>query len=338
MKKCENCGGKIIFTPSLKGNLCQNCGSVFPVKYNYAFNKKDISKANYLEKDNFSQTLKSFKCKSCGATVMIDKTNPETSCPYCSESYLSPVAKKKLMYIDSIIPFEIEKNKALSLFKSELNKRFSVNKKVFAGVTEEDLKSTYINAFVFDFYVTYNYEGEFEYQHKNSDGDTITRYKKVSGVYSHEFRNITIEATSNLEQKELLSVMPYNYTSAVDFHQDFMNGYMLEYQDKILEKCTEKAENFVKKRVSQELLKKYNCDKVDSLSLNTVSKNVQYNYCLLPVYFVNKEYKDKKYRVIINGQTGKVGNLPISGWKVFLLILLSFGIVGAIILSIIFLS
>ena len=113
---------------------------------------------------------------------------------------------------------------------------------------------------------------------------------------------------------------------------------MLEYQDKILEKCTEKAENFVKKRVSQELLKKHNCDKVDSLSLNTISKNVQYNYCLLPVYFVNKEYKDKKYRAIINGQTGKVGNLPISGWKVFLLILLSFGIVGAIILSIIFLS
>ena len=89
--------------------------------------------------------------------------------------------------------------------------------------------------------------------------------------------------------------MPYNYNEVVDFKEDFMNGYLLEYENKMFEDCFKTAENIIKKDIERSLLRKHNCDRIVKLSLSTNYLEKKYNYCLLPVYLVSNIYKDKKY-------------------------------------------
>ena len=340
LKKCSNCGSKIEFAPKDKGNRCQTCGSVFPIKYNYKFKKKPFSKNVPLPVDELAESLKNIKCKSCGAKVFLNKYELNPTCPYCGDTEVSQLRNNKLMYIDSIIPFAFGRQEALSKFKRVLRNRVYTNKKAFKNITARDIKGAYISAFVFDVTTSSTYDGVFTYtetkEDENGNKTYITKTKHVSGVFDQEFKNITVEANSNLNQQELYHVLPFEYASAVSFTGEFVHGYMLEYQDKMFDDCFKVAESIVRRKIENDLLKKYNCDNIEELKLNVGYVDRQYNYCLLPVYFVNSVVKDKSYTAIINGQTGKVGKLPTDKLRVFLTVLFACGFVVATILLIFF--
>ena len=334
IKNCTNCGGKLYFSPKNKGNVCENCSSVFPIEYDYKFNKKPFEENVVVEKDEFADALQNVKCSSCGANLMFNKFQMQTVCPYCGNTTMVKGRKKKLLYIDSIIPFSYSKNEAINHFKSTLRKKFYANKKAFKNMTDEDVAGVYVNTFVFDFLASSQYYGTLSYTRtvRDKDGNSRTKtfFRDVSGLIDKRFNNISVEANSNIEQKELYSIMPFDYSGAVNFKDDFMNGYILEYQDRKLDDCFKQAEIIARKQIEKEILNRYNCDKIERLDLNTTYLEKRYNYCLLPVYIINKtDKKNKHYKVVINGQTGKIGTLPKDKLRVFLTaFFVALGIVG----------
>ncbi len=333
---CNNCGGILVFSPKDKGNVCESCGAILPLKYNYKFTKKPFEQNINLDVDELAESMKNLKCKSCGANVLLSKFKLQTKCPYCDRTTIVEGKNKKLMYIDSIIPFTLDREEALKKFKSAVNKRIYADRKVFKHISQNNVVGAYINAFVFDIKTSNTYLGTFSYciNVKDSNGNSHTekRYKTVSGTYDKEFKNLTIEANSNLEQRELVSILPFDYTASVEFRDEFMNGYMLEYQNKMFDECVKTAEKVMKEAVKRDLLSKYECEHIENLSLDVKYSDRKYNYCLLPVYIINNTVKDKKYKVVMNGQTGKVGKLPKNKFRIILTIFLSCGLVVGLIL------
>ncbi len=337
IKKCKNCGGKLYFSPKDKGAKCVSCSSVFPIKYEYNFNKKPFSENVELEVNSLAGSLKSIKCASCGANIMLNKQQIQAKCPYCGSTTLTETKNGKLMYIDSIIPFTISKKEAISKFKATLLKKFYANKKVFNKLKEEDVVGNYINAFVFDLNIAASYGGVLSYTHQYKDKDgntqTVTKFKNVSGVHNKFIKNLTIESDSYLTQGDMVQILPFDYASAVTFEDDFLHGNVMEYKDSSFNDCFNKAEQIAKKIIEREILQKYNCEDVVSLTISPSYISKEYNYCLLPVYFFNSVYKNKHYRVLQNGQTGKFGKFPKDGLRIFLTVLFaSIIVVGAIFL------
>lgn len=327
MNNCVNCGAKIEFSPKDKGCKCQNCGSIFNINYKYDFNKKPFEEGVALKVDTLAKTLKTLKCNSCGANVLLNKNEIQVTCPYCGHASIDKDRAKNMLYIDAIIPFSFGKAEALKKFKTSLNTRIYANKKVFKLTTEKDIKGVYVNAFVFDFDTITSYNGTFSYYEtvEDEDGNTTTeiKYKTVSGNFNKSFKNITIEANSNFEQQDLFSIMPYDYSSAVQFNDDFLHGYMMEYQDKMFNECVAVAEKILDNKIKQELLKYHKCDNIVNLNMNVNYPYRRYNYCLLPVYFISGNYKNKKYNIVLNGQTGKLGKLPKDWLRIALTIIFS---------------
>lgn len=338
MNKCKNCKGEIIFNPKEKGNQCKSCGSVFPIKYNYGLPKKTFEQSAVLNEDKPLNTLTNIKCNSCGASIIVNKQQLQAQCPYCGDTSLVQNNKSKLMNIDSIIPFSFGKAEALKNFKAEVSGRFFAKKNLFKNVSESDIKGTYINAFVFDFVTTTTYKGVFTYSRtvrdKNGKTKTETVRKHVSGVFAKTFNNLTVEANSNFNQSDLTSIEPYKYDSAVEFQEDFMNGYMLEYQDSAFNDCVKTAEDIMNADIKKELLRKHNCDRIESIDMSVSYQDRKYNYCLLPVYFFNVEdkKKGKTHKVVMNGQTAKVGKVPSDVGKILFVVFGIIGIVAAIVL------
>jgi len=160
---CKNCGGNLVFSPKDKGNVCESCGAVIPLKYNYQFNKKPFEKNVDLDVDELASAMKNLRCKSCGANVMLSKFKVQTKCPYCDSTTIVEGKNKKLMYIDSIIPFTFGKAEALSKFKSTVRKRIYANSKIFRHLTPDNIQGAYINAFVFDINTSSSFMGTFSY-------------------------------------------------------------------------------------------------------------------------------------------------------------------------------
>ena len=339
INKCENCGGRIFFSPKNKGNVCEKCGSVFSVEFISEFNKKGFENAVPIENDQLVNNLTNFNCASCGASVLVSKGQLKAQCAYCGDSSLVESRKTSLMFIDSLIPFSCDKEDALEAVKTKIKKNIFARKDVFKKIDINNISGTYVNAFVFDMSTFSKYDGVFSYTrtYKTNDGKTKTETvrKHVSGDFSKLYKNLTIEANSNLEQSELNSVEPFNYPSAVKFKEDFLNGYMLEYQDKSFKDCVSTAEQIINNDIKRCLLRKHNCDRIESLNLTVEYPERSYNYCLLPIYFthIKDEKKNNNYNILMNGQTGKVGKVPLSGWKIFFFIFGICAIITALILS-----
>ncbi len=341
IEKCKNCGGKLFFSPKDKGVKCANCASVFPIKYNYNFTKKPFEQNVEPKVDKLASSLKSIKCKNCGANIMLNKQQIQAKCPYCGSTTLIETKTGKLMYIDSLIPFAMTKEEAIAKFKANLLKKFYANKRVFAKFKEEDVVGAYINAFVFDLIADCSYAGVLSYtvEHRDKEGrtQTITKYKDVAGIHNKRINNLTIESDSYLTQGDMMQILPFDYASAVTFEDDFLQGYVMEYKDRLFNDCFANAERIVKRIVQREILQKYNCQDVVTLTINVSYPKKEYNYCLLPVYFFNSTYKNKHYRVLLNGQTGKFGKFPKDGLRIFLTALFASVLIVGIIFLIWFL-
>lgn len=60
-------------------------------------------------------------------------------------------------------------------------------------------------------------------------------------------------------------------------------------------------------------------DTYSNLHLGTRFSQVNSDLILLPVYLLSYKYRDKLYRFMVNGQTGKVaGDKPLSVWRIVL--------------------
>ncbi len=342
MNKCKNCGGKINFVPSVKGTVCESCGTTQPIFYDVTFQKKPFSQNEIVENDKLEDVLQNIKCKSCGASVLISKNHFKGLCPYCGNTTISKLRKLKLLYIDSIIPFSFGKDEALKKLHNKLKRSLFSNRKIFKNIKETDINGAYINAFVFDFSTTTYYDGVFEYSRtiKNKDGESkrITEQKRVEGTFSKNYKNLAIEANSNLDQLDLEAISPFQYASAVKFEEDFLNGYMLENHNKLFIDCFKSAQEIAKRDIKSGILRKHKCDSVISLDSDTIYSNEMFNYCLLPVYFIKtKSKKNEDITVLINGQTGKIGKLPKSILKILLTILGStFGLIFTLVMIMLF--
>lgn len=339
INECKNCGGNIIFSPKDKGCTCVNCKSVFPIKYNFNVPKNDFSKAENLNLEKISNEIKGFRCESCGASMIVNKNEIKSTCVYCGNSSIAEVGEQKMMNIDSIIPFSFDRDTALVNFKQRLSKSFYANKKIFKGLNTENFKGVYVNAFVFDLSTDVTYSGVFSYTetYRNFRGESKsrTRYKHVNGNFDKSFNNLTIESSSHINQSELSQILPYNYDQSVKFDMDFTHGYSFEYHNEEFKSCFAKAEDLIKREIKNQLLRKYNCDKVESLNLIIKYTDRKYNYCLLPMYFINKKYKDKNYNVLMNGQSGAVSKFPKSVGKILFTVFVVLGIIGLIALIVI---
>ena len=67
------------------------------------------------------------------------------------------------------------------------------------------------------------------------------------------------------------------------------------------------------------------------LNVSSSFSHINTDLCLLPIYLWSYRYRDKLYRFMVNGQTGRVqGEAPISWWKVALAVLIVLILLGCI--------
>ena len=335
---CSSCGGKVEFSPQDKALKCVNCGNIYPIEYKQQVVKHpimDYSVSAHL--DAWLKENRAYKCKVCGAQVTFNKYDIATNCQYCHTSSLMPLKDLPGFKPEKVIPFKIDKNRAKDEFKYMVLKRKFLPNDFRKNLPTTDMGATYLSAFNFECFVSASYKGRQRISSTERDRNgrtrTVTSYRYFSGNIEKQFDNLVVEASDKINQDEIASILPYDFSESYDYDNKFIKGYNVGYYNQTIAEAQEVAKQDALHQVEQAIRRKYSS--IDSLTVNPTYSNIKYNYTLLPAYFVNFSYKNKPYINVMNGQMGAIGGkLPKSPIKITLFVLMILLVLGLPILFI----
>ncbi len=339
--KCPSCKAPIFFNPSLGKWKCEYCNSEFTLEEiqaktnagsldNNELPKVKDSKAKepeVVEEDNTSYI--SYRCENCGAEIVSDEQTAATFCLYCGNT---AILKNKLsgkFAPNYLIPFKVEKEKAIEAFKNLSNGRPFVPKDFNNEQNIEKIKGLYVPFWLFDIEVSGSVDCDATNVTSWTSGDRVYTKKdfyKLFRTGSMKFNNIPADGSTRFDDKIMNSIEPFNFKELVPYNHAYLSGFFAEKYDTEADKVSNLAADRAKETAKDTMYNDSQGYSVKVITNNTLVPNIIENkYVLLPVWMVNVKYKDKYYIFAMNGQTGEfIGDIPLDKNKVVLWSILMF--------------
>lgn len=347
--KCPTCGGVMVFDPegqSLKCEYCKNVISLNDTREDptaYGFEND-----NELERQVWGEKSHSVKCKSCGAQTVFDAYVVADRCPFCGNSNIQEEVITTGIMPESIIPFKITEQTAVSQFKKWIRSKWLAPSKLKKGLKDQSVRLTgmYVPCWSFDadtssFYTAMAGEYYYVTVHHTEirDGKPVqvahqerrTRWYPVSGQYYESFRDYIVDSSVNIDDNMMERIKPFMLEELTPYKPEYLSGFKAERYSVDLKTGWETTKSHLRDEIARGIEIQINADEVAGLKFKTAYNNKKYKHILLPLWFSSFKYKDKTYGYMINGQTGRVdGKSPLSPWKVAALVV---GITALVVLG-----
>ena len=252
-----------------------------------------------------------FHCSSCGAILVTDKTTTITRCVFCGSQQMIKQRLTGRFEPKKVLPFKIAKEQFIKIYKDFVKNRRLAPNEFRNNPLITETRGLYVPFYLYNYDITSYARGEAIYR---SDDNTYYKWFEA-GVT--ESALIQIDGSSRLDDSIMASLEPFNLNEMVDFNPVYITGFQAECTDETKESLDMKAENrgvMHSRTAISRFLKNYKHK--GGFLVSKLNKLGSPDYVLLPIWFVNTNYKNKKYSYAVNGQTGKVvGEIPLSPIK-----------------------
>jgi hypothetical protein len=146
---------------------------------------------------------------------------------------------------------------------------------------------------------------------------TNTRWSSVSGHVDNLFDDVLVVASKSLPERHVEKLEPWELENIQPFNESYLSGFKTESYQVDLKEGFEDAKIKMNEVINSTVCKDIGGDHQRIHSLNTVYNHITFKHILLPIWISAYMYKDKVYRFLINGRTGKVdGERPYSWIKI----------------------
>ena len=337
--KCPNCDGDIQFEPKTQSFHCQYCLSDFTKG-----EMDDIQAALKGEPKETKETKKEppkqekeehiveYSCPSCGAEIMTDETTAATFCYYCHNPVILSGRLGGSYRPDKLIPFMIDKEKAIAQFLQWTKKKYFIPKDFFSKEQIDKITGVYFPYWLVDSDLSAHMtakatkvrvwrSGETEY--------TETQHYQIMRQGNLHFEDITKNALNKENSKLVNGVHPYDSSKIIDYSESYLSGFQAEKRNIESNAYVEEVNKDINKfteTLFKNTIKGYST--VISTGLTIQGLKSHWDYTLFPAWILTYRGNDNKtYYYSMNAQTGKVsGILPLSYKKLFA----AFGIISVI--------
>ncbi len=318
--KCPNCGGPLKFDPEKQKYACEYCLSEFSQKEAEEAEPEE-AKRNAEGGDPLLYT-----CPSCGAEIVTDGTTAASFCYYCHNPVILSGRLSGEYHPDYVIPFAVEKEKAVAIFQTWMKKKRFVPKAFYSEDQIQKISGVYFP------YLLYSCQAEGSLNARADrlriwvSGDrrfteTQTYEVRREGAMSVNFvpRNALKKANRELVE----GVLPYETEKLEPFSMACLSGFLAERRD-MDEQAFEQEVKSEVRQFAEDSLKNsiMSYDTVRTQDSAVRLEDEKWEYALLPVWTLtyHDKAKDEMFYFTVNGQTGKVcGKLPIDKYKLMFL-------------------
>lgn len=343
-KKCPSCGSNLTFNSRVDGLACTSCGRVFDpktldMKWSMGIdNPEQEYGIDDVLSDEDEKRIE-IVCNSCGAQIIADKNVSSTVCAFCGSPALITRRLTREFHPDNIIPFEIEKDKAVELFKQYCEGIPHLPRDFASDKTLKNMRGIYVPTWLISCTVKSKVIGrghtQPDYDRAKEEGRARGRAMmagdepvilndpdafQVKGTVTFKLNDVPFDGEKQIANRVMEAAEPYDYSRMVPFSGAYLQGYVAEKYDQQPKDMNDRIVRRFDKYTMQicEM-----CDfgfksfKVLEHDPAPSFKDFTIKYCLLPAWFLHYEYNGRKYQYVINGQTGKVsGEFPYAkGWE-----------------------
>jgi len=325
---CSACGAPV----EAHDHFCVSCGQTIAAAPEPVIAAEPVSELPFDANVEETAAAKGFRCENCGSEVTTTVEQRSYVCPFCDSAYVvefSP-ADSQRQRPEFVIGFSITDEQARSRFRQWLgqNSWFRPGDLHAAKVVDR-LKGVYLPFWSFSMLAESRWSaqiGEYWYRTEtytttDSKGNTVTRTRTVtetewwplSGKF-HQYRSgYLVSGSRGLSQQDADRIKPFQMPALKRYEPYYLAGWMSEEYsvdaDEALVRCKQVFHNRQEKAITAFLPGNTN----RSLQAQTQFRDIISDLCLLPIYVLSYRYKDKVYRFLLNGQTGKAdGDKPIS--------------------------
>ena len=340
------------------GSPCEACGCpVEPLdKFCPACGTEHVVEATVVV-DEEPPAQKYFRCDNCGSEVATDLEQRSYVCAFCDSTYVvefSPDQTNR-QSPEFVIGFAITQERAEQKFRSWIaeNAWFRPGD-LRTNLVIDKLRGVYLPFWSFSMLAHSTWSanvGEYWYRTEtytttDAKGKPVTKTRRVretewwplSGKHHHYYNGFLVSGSRGLPQREAERIKPFNLPALKRYQAYFLAGWLCEEysieRGEALKTCQDEFYRHEQRNVARFLPGDTHRD----LHVATGFDRVNSDLCLLPVYVLSYRYRDKLYRFLLNGQTGKTaGDKPISWRRIFaiagcfLLLLLGLLLVGIVV-------
>ncbi len=297
---------------------------------------------------------KHFRCENCGAEVAVDPDRRSYTCAFCDSTYVVEFTPEDSgrQTPEFVIGFAVTAEKAHEAFRplNCENSWFRPGDLKSAQI-EEKLQGVYLPFWSFSMLARSNWAariGEYwwrteTYTTTDKDGKTVTKTRRVRetewwelrGRHHHYYSGYLVSGSRGLSQRHADRIKPFHLAALRRYEPYFLAGWLSEEysieRDEALATCQQEFYQREQQNVADHLPG----DTHRGLHVETRFEKANSDLALLPIYLLSYRYRDKLYRFLLNGQTGKTaGDKPLSGWRVAVAVVGGLAVAGLAVLAV----
>ncbi|MBQ8798640.1 MAG: hypothetical protein IJZ55_03630 [Lachnospiraceae bacterium] len=342
-EKCPCCGGVMDFDPTVGKLHCPYCDHVEEIleedEEETSAEELDFFEAEQTGNCNWGVEKKMVLCKACGGEMVYDALETAGECPYCGSNQVMEAQAENTLAPGGVCVFKLDAKQAAEKFKNWIKKRWFCPKEAKQTAKPKDFKGIYLPYWTFDTQTTTTYSAQYgkHRRKRNSKGETVTvtDWYRCSGTYEEFIDDQAVSGTTRHEQSMLNGIQPFDTADNKSYKPEYVAGFASERYSVGLKDAWETAKSLISVRlrsnISRKIRTEHHADVVRGLHIRTSYTGIKYKYLLLPVWMACFKYKEKIYRFMVNGQTGRVsGKIPVSPLKVVITVLGALLLLGAL--------
>ncbi|MBK6316284.1 MAG: hypothetical protein IPF53_18845 [Blastocatellia bacterium] len=287
-------------------------------------------------------------CRNCGATTDFEVTANVLRCAFCgSEQVVAQPSDPNRPTPESILSFVIEEEQARAAYREWLGNGFFRPGDLTKSASLREIRAVFLPFWAFDARANTQWTA-MSGRHRTSvrqvqtvvNGQSVLRDQQVqetdwfpaSGDHVGQYTWELVSASKGLEQAWVDAIEPFNFGELRAYDGKFLLGRGAEEAALDRAQAEDVARKLIEAKEQSECARLVPGDTHRDLRVSTALEDVAAKMIFLPVWLAAFAYKQKVYRFVVNGQTGKVtGEAPMSYLKVALVV----GAVALVVLLII---
>ncbi len=322
--------------PAKKAQACESCGA--PVESNDKFCGVCGSSQPTVDKPPASAaalTQNFFRCQSCGAEVAVDSGHRSYTCAFCDSNYVVQFTPEQTgrKPPEFVIGFAIPPEQAQQRFREWLggNAWFRPGDLSLAQI-EGKLRGAYIPFWSFSMLAQSRWSAaigehwtETQTYTTIENGKPVTKTRHIqhtewwdlAGGYHRYYSGYLISGSRGLAQRDAQVIQPFHLAALKRYEPYFLAGWLSEEYSVAPDEALKICQQEFGRWENENVVKLLPGDTYKDLQVQTDFSQINSDLILLPIYILSYRYKDKLYRFLVNGQTGKtIGEKPLSWLKV----------------------
>lgn len=345
---CDQCGADFRFDPDESKLICDHCGNTRAIQgagpWGGGIKELDFKAAisNLLPLQEM-EDLRVSKCPNCGAEVEFDADAHATECPFCATPVVADTGTHRQIKPRGLLPFALDEPAARQAMTDWLGRLwFAPNGLQDYARKGRKMSGIYVPYWTYDADTTSLYRGErgtvyYENRTVMRDGKMTTqrvqkiRWTPVSGRVTRFFDDVLVLASRSLPKRYTDALEPWDLTAMEPYRPEFLAGFRAEGYQVDLDEGFDEARAKMDRQIERDIKFDIGGDRQRIHHVDTDVRDVTFKHVLLPVWMAAYKYRDKSYRFVVNGRTGRVqGERPWSKWKIFFAVLLGLIVAGGI--------